>query len=118
MNIDPEAAAESYRTRVLQQLGPAATPEERSTVREQLSGACTTEIAAFDEFVGLLDGDRAGFAGERLAAGFGVTGAAIAQHGEIAPALDKVEILAVGEGSADNDNTEDGCKGRFHRHLR
>jgi arsenite-transporting ATPase len=61
MNIDPEAAAESYRTRVLQQLGPAATPEERSTVREQLSGACTTEIAAFDEFVGLLDGDRAGF---------------------------------------------------------
>src|ERR1019366_7871777 len=61
MNIDPEAAAESYRTRVLHQLGPAATPEERSTVREQLSGACTTEIAAFDEFVGLLDGDRAGF---------------------------------------------------------
>ena len=61
MNIDPEAAAESYRTRVLQQLRPAATPEERATVREQLSGACTTEIAAFDEFVGLLDGDRAGF---------------------------------------------------------
>jgi arsenite-transporting ATPase len=30
-------------------------------VREQLSGACTTEIAAFDEFVGLLDGDIAGF---------------------------------------------------------
>ena len=61
MNIDPEAAAESYRTRVLAQLGPAATPDERSTVREQLSGACTTEIAAFDEFVGLLDGDMAGF---------------------------------------------------------
>ena len=61
MNIDPEAAAESYRTRVLEQLGPAATPDERSTVREQLSGACTTEIAAFDEFVGLLDGDMAGF---------------------------------------------------------
>ncbi|RXH16575.1 arsenical pump-driving ATPase [Bradyrhizobium guangzhouense] len=61
MNIDPEAAAESYRTRVLEQLGPAVTAEERSTVREQLSGACTTEIAAFDEFVGLLDGDLAGF---------------------------------------------------------
>ena len=30
-------------------------------MREQLSGACTTEIAAFDEFVGLLDGDEAGF---------------------------------------------------------
>ena len=61
MNIDPEAAAESYRTRVLEQLGPETTASERSTVREQLSGACTTEIAAFDEFVGLLDGDMAGF---------------------------------------------------------
>jgi arsenite/tail-anchored protein-transporting ATPase len=61
MNIDPEAAAESYRKRVLEQLGPEVTVGERSTVREQLSGACTTEIAAFDEFVGLLDGDIAGF---------------------------------------------------------
>jgi len=61
MNIDPEAAAESYRTRVLEQLGPEVNASERSTVREQLSGACTTEIAAFDEFVGLLDGDMAGF---------------------------------------------------------
>ncbi|WP_316230746.1 arsenical pump-driving ATPase [Bradyrhizobium sp. SZCCHNR1051] len=61
MNIDPEAAAESYRSRVLEQLGPEVTAGERSTVREQLSGACTTEIAAFDEFVGLLDGDMAGF---------------------------------------------------------
>jgi arsenite-transporting ATPase len=61
MNIDPAAAAESYRNRVLEQLGPEVTADERSTVREQLSGACTTEIAAFDEFVGLLDGDIAGF---------------------------------------------------------
>ncbi|MGZ3416160.1 MAG: arsenical pump-driving ATPase, partial [Isosphaeraceae bacterium] len=61
MNIDPEVAAESYRTRVLEQLGPEVSASERSTVREQLSGACTTEIAAFDEFVGLLDGDMAGF---------------------------------------------------------
>ena len=61
MNIDPEAAAESYRIRVLEQLGPEVANDERATVREQLSGACTTEIAAFDEFVGLLDGDMAGF---------------------------------------------------------
>ena len=54
MNIDPNAAAESYRTRVIAQMGPSATDAERQTVREQLSGACTTEIAAFDEFVGLL----------------------------------------------------------------
>lgn len=59
MNIDPDKAAEDYRRRVLEQLGPGAAEAERDTVREQLSGACTTEIAAFDEFVGLLAGDAA-----------------------------------------------------------
>ncbi|MDI1286172.1 MAG: arsenical pump-driving ATPase [Reyranella sp.] len=54
MNIDPEAASEAYRQRVLDQLGKNATDAERAAVREQLSGACTTEIAAFDEFVGFL----------------------------------------------------------------
>jgi arsenite-transporting ATPase len=54
LNIDPEAAAEAYRLRVLAQLGDGASGEERATVREQLSGACTTEIAAFDEFATLL----------------------------------------------------------------
>ena len=61
LNIDPEAAAENYRARVLDQLAPGTGVEERATVREQLSGACTTEIAAFDEFVGLLAGDVTGF---------------------------------------------------------
>ncbi|MHB2166485.1 arsenical pump-driving ATPase [Alsobacter sp. R-9] len=61
MNIDPEQAAEEYRERVLAQLGPEANADERATVREQLSGACTTEIAAFDEFVGLLAGEVKGF---------------------------------------------------------
>jgi arsenite-transporting ATPase len=54
LNIDPEAAAAAYRGRVLAQM-PAGTPDaERDTVREQLSGACTIEIAAFDEFAALL----------------------------------------------------------------
>ncbi|MFN3831468.1 MAG: arsenical pump-driving ATPase [Allorhizobium sp.] len=57
MNIDPETAAEDYRLRVLGQMGPGASEKDRATVREQLSGACTTEIAAFDEFVGLLADD-------------------------------------------------------------
>lgn len=61
MNIDPGAAATQYRARVLDQLDPDASDTERSTIREQLSGACTTEIAAFDEFVGLLAGDAPGF---------------------------------------------------------
>lgn len=54
LNIDPDNAAESYRQRVLAQMGAGATGEELSTVREQLSGACTTEIASFDEFSSLL----------------------------------------------------------------
>jgi len=54
LNIDPDTAAESYRQRVLGQMDAAATAAERSTVREQLSGACTTEIASFDEFSSLL----------------------------------------------------------------
>jgi arsenite-transporting ATPase len=56
LNIDPDAAAESYRQRVQARMAPDTTDAERATVREQLSGACTTEIAAFDEFSGLLAG--------------------------------------------------------------
>ena len=54
LNIDPEAAARAYRERVV---GPyrGILPEASvSSIEEQLSGACTTEIAAFDEFARLL----------------------------------------------------------------
>ncbi|MFZ3220418.1 MAG: arsenical pump-driving ATPase [Rhodoferax sp.] len=54
LNIDPDAAAEAYRQRVVEQMARDATAAEVSTVREQLSGACTTEIASFDEFSSLL----------------------------------------------------------------
>ena len=57
LNIDPEAAAEAYRRRVLDMMPAGTSEEERGAVREQLSGACTTEIAAFDEFAALLAGD-------------------------------------------------------------
>jgi len=59
LNIDPDNAAEAYRQRVLAQLEATATEDERATVREQLSGACTTEIAAFDEFAALLASEGA-----------------------------------------------------------
>ena len=61
LNIDPDAAAEAYRQRVLAQMGPLADAQTRSTVREQLSGACTTEIASFDEFSSLLSGNAETF---------------------------------------------------------
>ena len=54
LNIDPDAAAVDYRARVVEQMGPQASDQDIATVREQLSGACTTEIATFDEFSSLL----------------------------------------------------------------
>jgi arsenite-transporting ATPase len=54
LNIDPDAAAESYRQRVLSQMAVGTSESELATVREELSGACTTEIASFDEFASLL----------------------------------------------------------------
>lgn len=61
LNIDPDTAAEAYRLRVLAQLDAGAGEDERATVREQLSGACTTEIAAFDEFAALLAQEGGGW---------------------------------------------------------
>ena len=61
LNIDPTAAAEAYRVRVLAQLETGTDEKTRQTVREELSGACTTEIAAFDEFTGLLADEASGF---------------------------------------------------------
>jgi arsenite-transporting ATPase len=57
LNIDPTAAADAYRTRVLTQMPPDTSDRDRKTVEEQLSGACTTEIAAFDEFAGHVAND-------------------------------------------------------------
>ena len=61
LNINPEHAAEEYRNRVLSQMASDSSEDDLRTVREQLSGACTTEIAAFDEFVGLLAEENADF---------------------------------------------------------
>ena len=54
LNIDPAAAAAAYREKLV---GPYRGKLPDAVVRgmeEQLSGACTMEIAAFDEFSRLL----------------------------------------------------------------
>jgi arsenite-transporting ATPase len=54
LNIDPAAAAAAYREKLV---GPYRNKLPAAIVRsmeEQLSGACTMEIAAFDEFARLL----------------------------------------------------------------
>ncbi|MGE0713140.1 MAG: arsenical pump-driving ATPase [Planctomycetota bacterium] len=59
LNVDPDQAAEDYRQRVLAPFEGQVPAEQLQTLREELSGACTVEIAAFDRFAGLLGHDEA-----------------------------------------------------------
>ena len=61
LNIDPGTAAIDYRARVIEQMGAQASDQDIALVREQLSGACTTEIATFDEFSHLLSQGSAAY---------------------------------------------------------
>jgi len=58
VNIDPEAAAGEYRERVVEPMMGVLPDETVEQVEEQLSGACTTEIASFDKFTQFLAGDE------------------------------------------------------------
>jgi len=50
LNIDPETATREYRERVVAPYRGILPPAAVAGIEEQLSGACTTEIAAFNEF--------------------------------------------------------------------
>ena len=56
LEIDPQAAAQRYRDRIVTPVRGALPDQVVKGIEEQLSGACTTEIAAFDEFTELLVG--------------------------------------------------------------
>ncbi|MBK7767449.1 MAG: arsenical pump-driving ATPase [Sulfuritalea sp.] len=58
LNIDPEAAAHAYRERMVAPFRGILPAAAILSMEEQFSGACTVEIAAFDEFSKLL-GDPA-----------------------------------------------------------
>ena len=60
INIDPVKSAEEYRNRVTQPLEGVSSKEEINKIREDLSGACTTEIASFDEFSRFVSGETEG----------------------------------------------------------
>jgi len=53
-NLDPEEAARSYRNRIIGPYRGKLPDAVVATMEEQLSGACTVEIATFDEFTNLL----------------------------------------------------------------
>ena len=54
LEIDPQAAAQHYRDRIVKPVRGLLPENIVKSIEEQLSGACTTEIAAFDEFTALL----------------------------------------------------------------
>ena len=54
IEINPEEAAAQYRERIIGPIRDVMPEKALKSIEEQLSGACTTEIAAFDEFTGLL----------------------------------------------------------------
>ena len=54
LEIDPQAAAQSYRDKIVGPVRGVLPEDVVKGIEEQLSGACTTEIAAFDEFTALL----------------------------------------------------------------
>ncbi len=54
VNLDPAAAASAYRERVLGPYRAVLPAAAVDSIEEQLSGACTVDVAAFEEFARLL----------------------------------------------------------------
>ena len=54
LNIEPEEAAHAYRERIIGPMRGILPNAALQSIEEQLSGSCTVEIAAFDEFTGLI----------------------------------------------------------------
>ena len=54
LEIDPQQAADAYRAQIIDPVRGLLPDVEIDAMTEQLSGACTTEIASFNEFTTLL----------------------------------------------------------------
>ena len=59
LEINPEQAAAAYRERIVGPVRGVLPAAEVALIEEQLAGACTTEIASFNEFTALLTEDTA-----------------------------------------------------------
>ena len=57
-NLDPTAAAAAYREKVVGPYRGVLPPAVIRNMEEQFSGACTTELATFGEFVALMADDQ------------------------------------------------------------
>lgn len=59
MNIDPNEAAAAYRERIVGPYRGVLPDAAVANIEEQLSGACTTEIASFNEFSRIIGDEEA-----------------------------------------------------------
>ncbi len=59
MNIDPAKAAAEYRESIVAPYRGVLPDEAVQSIEEQLSGACSVEIASFNEFARLIGDERA-----------------------------------------------------------
>jgi arsenite-transporting ATPase len=57
-NLDPELAAREYRERIVGPYRGVLPDSAVKSIEEQLSGACTVEIASFNEFTRLIGDDN------------------------------------------------------------
>lgn len=61
LDIDPEAAVQAYRERIVDPVRDSLPPDVVRGMEEQLSGACTTEIAVFQAFSKVIQEARRKF---------------------------------------------------------
>lgn len=66
VNIDPVAAAAAYRERTVAPYRGLLPDAAIRDMEEQLSGSCTVEIAAFDEFASFLTDEKRAAAYDRI----------------------------------------------------